>query len=72
MGKPDFAKQSRRNRSKPAEVKHLSRRRKKITTVIPLVAASEGGGAQTHLCFCINEGCRETASIKLEEVKNMA
>ncbi len=49
MGKPNFVKQSYRNRSEPAEVKHSSRRRKKKTKVIPLVAASEGGEAQTYL-----------------------
>jgi len=36
----------------PAEVKHLSKRRKREKLFIPLVAASEKGRAQTYLVLC--------------------
>ena len=58
MGKPGLWKHrssDRKIRSEPAEVKHLSKRRKRerkyvqcfALDLIPLVAASEKGGAQT-------------------------
>ena len=48
MGKPGLWKHrssGRKVRSEPAEVKHLSKRRNRERKFIPLVAASEKGGA---------------------------
>ena len=49
MGKPRVAKVTWlrcKSESKPAEVKHFSKRRKRKQIAIPLVAASEKGTAQ--------------------------
>ncbi len=44
-------------RSQPAEVKHLSKRRKRKKHFIPLVAASEKGRAQTeHIIYYVHRG----------------
>ena len=48
MGKPSTLKVYYPKGSQPAELKHLSRRRKRKQIVIPRVVASEKGIAQTE------------------------
>ena len=48
--------------SEPGEVKHFSTQRKKEQLFIPLVAASEKGGVQTHFLFIKNGGCKRMTS----------
>ena len=52
-------------RSVPAELKHLSKRRKRKKYFIPLVAASEKGKAQTNHLILLSDWCSKTGKFDL-------
>jgi hypothetical protein len=69
VGKPHSSRQNIFWReARPGEVKHLSTRRKRNQKVIPLVAASERGGAQTRGYFLWGCGAKTEEKI-LRELK---